>query len=367
MHLAFVDIEYGYTADRPDVDAPLGGTTSAVCFLAREMTKQGIACTFFNKIERPAEAYGIKSHPLEALIDARCDPSFTAFVFCGRWVEWLVKLIRESTKAPLIAWMHESTFDDKMVPALNSFGGAVFVSEWQRRINQPHLRPHWKEAVINNAMNPRFNDLFPPGTSLSAAKTEPPILLYAGATPRGAFHIPSLLDRLRLLRRDFTMEIYCSVTPTRDPDANKAYIDWMRGLDNVTHVGMVGQTVLAERMKRASVFVAPNPWPETSCITLIEAMAAGLVAVTSARAALPETAEGFAMQFPVEDADHPLRFDMPMPLDAFAKAIFEALAARQEHPEEVERRLRAQIAHFTAHYQWTLRVKPWLEFIRTLM
>jgi glycosyltransferase involved in cell wall biosynthesis len=364
MHLAFVDIEYGYTADRPEEDAPLGGTTSAVCFLARALAAQGIASTLFNKIEKPAEAHGIKSLPLEALIDARSDPTYSAFVFCGRWVEWLVKLIRESTKAPLVAWMHESTFDNAMVPALDYFSGAVFVSEWQRRVNQSHLRPHWKQAVIKNAMNPHFADLFPPEAKIIPAKAKPPILLYAGATPRGAFHIPPLLDRLRPRRTDFSMEIYCSIAPTRDPESNKAYIGWMRGLPNVMHVGMVGQMELAKRMQRATVFVAPNPWPETSCIALIEALAAGLTAITSQRAALPETAEGFARQLPIEDADHPTRFDMPMPLDAFAEAIDRALAERLEKPDETEARLRAQIDHFTAHYQWAQRVKPWLEFIR---
>ena len=81
MHLAFVDIVYDYTADRPDSDAPLGGTTSAICFLARELVKLGVFCTFFNKIAKPGEAHGIPSLPLEALIDERANPKLFYFYF----------------------------------------------------------------------------------------------------------------------------------------------------------------------------------------------------------------------------------------------------------------------------------------------
>jgi glycosyltransferase involved in cell wall biosynthesis len=363
VHIAFVDIVYNYTADRPESGAPLGGTTSAICFLARELVKRGVTCTFFNKIEKPAAAHGIRSFPLEALTDERDNPAYTAFVFCGRWVEWLTNHIRERTAAPLIGWMQESMMVPPTVPPLPAFDGIVFNSEWQKKINQRFALPHWRQAVIRNAMNPRFAALFPPGAPIMAAKSKPPILLYAGVTPRGAFHLPPLLEHLRERRRDFSMEIYCDCTPSRDPKANADYIAWIRSLANVTHVGMVGQDELAQRMKRAALLVSPNPWPETSCIALIEALTAGLSAITTNRAVLPETGEGFPRHIEIEDADDPARFDMPMPYDKFAAAIDAAMTRWLEQPEETGRALRTQIDHFLGRYQWPQRVQPWLEFI----
>lgn len=365
MHLAFVDIVYDYTAARPDEPRPLGGTTSAVCFLAREMGKLGIACTFFNKIREPGEAHGIRALPLEALIDERENPAYSAFIFPGRWVEWLPRMIREKSRAPIIGWMQESAFTPELNPALDVMDGVAFVSEWVQRINRPHAKPHWRQAVLRNAMNPRFAGLFPPGTAILESKTRPPVLIYSGSTPRGAFHMPPLLDALRKHRTDFSTQIYCDCAPSRDASANKAYIDWMRGLPNIAHVGMVGQPQLAEHMKRGAILVSPNPWPETSCITLIEAMAAGLLVIASNRSVLPETAEGFAQHIAIEDKDHPTRFDMPMPYGEFATAIDEALTAWLQWPEAMEERLRAQIDHFNAHHQWQHRVQPWLDFIRS--
>ncbi len=363
MHLAFIDIACAYDAARPDSEEPLGGTNSAVCFLARELAQAGIACTLFNKIEEPRAAHGVQALPLQALIDERENQAYSAFVFCGRWVEWLVEMVAEKAKAPLVAWMHESAFGPKLTPPMDAFHGVAFVSEWQRRINAAALRPHWRHEVIRNAMNPVFAGLYAPGEPVRAAKAQPPVLLYAGATPRGAFHVPAVLDHLRPLCPDFAAEIYCDCAPSRDPQANEAYIAWMRGLPNVVHVGMVGQKELARRMKRASVLIAPNTWPETSCIALIEAMAAGLSVVSTNRAALPETAAGFARHVAVDDVDDPARFDMPVPYPAFADAVMEGLAEWRQDPAEVERKRRAQIDWFLARYQWAQRVAPWVRFV----
>lgn len=366
MHIAFVDFIYHYDAARPEANEPLGGTTSALCFLAREMVKTGVSCTFFNRVTKPCQAHGIKSLPLQDLGEEVGSGRYDAFVFCGRWTAELVGLVRAHTKAPLIAWMHESIFRPPMTPALADFDGVVFVSEWQQRINRAASLPSWKQAVIRNAMNPAVALSFAANEPILEAKTKPPVLLFAGAFTRGSFHIPPLLDIIREKRDDFTVEMYCNLDPSRDPDRDAAYVEWLCGQPNIAHTGMVGQAELARRMHRATILLAPNPWPETSCITLIEGLASGLDAVLTGRAALPETAAGFGRQIPIEDADEPVRFDMAIDYDAFAEAVLEALAERENDPAAVEARLRRQIDYFHANYQWTQRVAPWMAFISAL-
>jgi glycosyltransferase involved in cell wall biosynthesis len=362
MHLAFIDIEYGYDAARPDSDQPLGGTTSAVCFTARELTKAGIACTLFNRIEAPVEAHGIQSLPIAALADRLNE--FSVLIFCGRWIAAMVRLVRGRTKAPLIAWMHESAFTPPLVPALDEFDGAVFVSEWQKRVNQPHARPHWRQGVIRNAMNPLVAQSFPPGEAILSAKAAPPVLLYAGGFARGAFHLPPLLERIGKREKDFTAEIYCNTNPSGQAEADAAYIAQLRALPHVAHVGMVSQTVLSAKMRRAAFLIAPNPWPETSCITLIEALASGMTAITTNRAALPESAAGFARHIAVDHAEDPVRFDMPLPYDDFAAALLAAMRDQRANPAYAEQRLRRQVDWFQEHYQWSQRVQEWRDFMK---
>lgn len=365
MHLAFVDFVYFYDAARPEADEPLGGTTSAVCFLAREMVKKGIACTFFNQVPAPREEHGIKSLPLRALAEAIGQNTFDAYIFCGRWTAELVGLVRAHTKAPLVAWMHESVFAPPMTPALEDFDGVVFVSDWQKRVNQPAVQAKWRQTVIRNAMNPALSSLAS-RNSILASKEKPPVLLFAGSFARGAFHIPPLLDKIRSKRTDFSVEMFCNLNPSGDAENDAAYTDWLRSQPNVAHLGMVGQPKLVQHMVKATVMLAPNPWPETSCIALIEGLAAGLDAVMTNRAALPETASGFGRQIATPSPDEPLRFDMPIDYDTFAEAALEALREREQSPESVEKRLREQVDYFHDHYQWEQRVSPWISFIEGL-
>lgn len=363
MHFAFIDIASAYGAGRPDEGEPLGGTTSAVCFLAREMVKAGLSCTFFNKIRERQTSCGVRALPLESLIDERFNSDYSAFVFCGRWTEWMVRMVAESARVPLIGWMHESLLGTQFVPALPEFRGMVFVSEWQRRVNRSMVPPACRQVVIRNAMNPAFAALFSHRESILAAKPNSvPAIVYAGATPRGALHMPGVIEALRKKTADFSVEIFSSCAPSRDASENEICLNAMKSLPRVTHVGMVGQSELARRMKAASVMAMPNPWPETSCIAMIEAMAAGLMIVSTDRAALPETAAGFARHVAVEDADHPARHDMPIPYEAFADGIAAAWEQRLREPEAVEARLRAQVDAVVSHYQWEQRVAPWIEF-----
>ena len=366
MRLAFVDFVYGYDAARPERDEPLGGTTSAICFLAREMVKAGIACTFFNLIKEPSHAHGIPSLPLKALGDEIERGGYDAYIFCGRWSAELVTLVHTNTQAPLIAWMHESVFAPPLTPTLEAFDAIVFVSAWQQRINQHATLPHWKQAVIRNAMNPAVAESFAPHEAILPAKAQPPILLFAGSFARGAFHIPPLLDKIRETRQDFSVEMFCNLNPSHNPDTDAAYITWLREQPCIAHVGMVSQPELARRMRRASIMLAPNPWPETSCIALIEGLASGLDAITTNRAALPETASGFARQIPLPTPDDPQRFDMPIDYAAFAAAVFDSLREREESPATLKSRLRRQIAFFQENYQWSQRVAPWTALINEL-
>ena len=367
MHLAFIDFVYGYDAARPEVDAPLGGTTSAICFLARELVKTGVACTFFNRVGVACSAHGVASLPLTALADDLGRGIYDAYIFCGRWTEEWVNMVRSHTDKPLIGWMHESMFAAPMTPAVDAFDGVVFVSEWQQRVNQSAIKPHWQQTIIRNAMNPAIANSFAADGNILATKAKPPIFLFAGSFARGAFHIPPLLDKIRAKRSDFSVEMFCNLDPSRDAAKDAEYIGWLRGLPNIVHVGMVGQLELARRMKHASVLLAPNMWPETSCIALIEALASGLTAITTNRAALPETSAGFARQIPVENPDDPVRFDGAIDYDAFTDAILEVWRESEEKTEKNEIKLRRQVDYFQANYQWQQRVSAWMDFIKALM
>lgn len=364
MHLAFVDITYGYTVDRPEAPEALGGTTTALCFLARALRASGHDCTVFNKVSALASAHGVPSLPLEALTAERANPAYDAFIFVGRWADWLVAHIAEAARVPLVAWMHESQFGLPLVPQMAAFNAVVFVSEWQAGINQSLLLAQQNRVVLRNAISPAIAALFPPDRAITANKK--PIAVYVGATPRGLLHLPALWPLLKAARPDLTLQIFANPAPSRDANVNAALAAQLRALPGVTHIGQVGQPALAQALAEASFFLAPNPYPETSCIALMEALAAGLCAISTNRAALPETAHGFATLCPIAAADDPLLFIQPFDAAAFVTRALPVISDRLDHRDAWEARLREQVRTFQNHYRWSDRAAAWVTFLSGL-
>lgn len=364
MHFVFVDIMYQYATDRPELDEPLGGTTSAVCFLAQEFLKLGIRSTLVNLTSEPREALGIPAYPF-AHLDALCrDPSVSGFIFCGRWDATLVQSIRKITRKPLIAWMHESMFDGGVIAPLPDFDGVVFVSDWQTKINRAHILFRWQTTVIRNAMNPRFAAMFGANEPILPAKNRLPILLYAGDFQRGVFHVPPILKALCPQDDRFTAELYTNTQFSPDAQFDKQYFADISAMPNVSHIGKVGQGELVKRMKRAALLLMPNPWPETSCINLIQAMASGMLCVVTDRAALPETACGFARLSPCEERDEPVQFNMSLDHELFAAALANALREWRGDQAALEEKLQKQRAYFLTEYQWASRALAWVDYIK---
>ena len=59
MHIAFLDTTYQYTTDTP-YKSPLGGSQSALCYLAVELTRLGHAITIFNRLPGHNESDGVQ-------------------------------------------------------------------------------------------------------------------------------------------------------------------------------------------------------------------------------------------------------------------------------------------------------------------
>src|SRR5262249_40757479 len=125
-----------------------------------------------------------------------------------------------------------------------------------------------------------------------------------------------------------------------------------RDLPGVEYVGSVSQTALASALAEADILAYPNVFPETSCIAVMEAMAAGCLVVTSNLGALPETTAGFG-------------FLMDLPNDilqmscSYANFMVDAYRKACADPGGFEDKLSGQRAHVRTHYTWAQRARDW--------
>ena len=121
----------------------------------------------------------------------------------------------------------------------------------------------------------------------------------------------------------------------------------------------VAQPALATALRRATMLAYPNTFAETSCIAVMEAMAAGCTVVTSDLGVLPETGAGFIDLTP--PIAHPQAH-----ADAFADRVIQLLAARQADPAGTEAHLQAQVAYIVGENNWPRRAEQWTAWLSEL-
>lgn len=81
---------------------------------------------------------------------------------------------------------------------------------------------------------------------------------------------------------DARLEIYSSMAVYNDfQDPFQPLYDVARTSPGVAYHGSVAQPALAQALRRATMLAYPNTFAETSCISVMEAMAAGCTFVTS--------------------------------------------------------------------------------------
>ena len=124
--------------------------------------------------------------------------------------------------------------------------------------------------------------------------------MYSSSPDRGLDVVLDMWPKIRTLEPKATLGVYYGFeTMKKMNEGNKrgsAIVNYL--FDRVTSMadegvyyhGRVGQAELAEAYKKSLIWFYPTRFSETSCITAIEAQAAGCCVVTSKLAALEETA-----------------------------------------------------------------------------
>jgi len=124
-----------------------------------------------------------------------------------------------------------------------------------------------------------------------------PVLFYTSTPYRG---LDVLLDALPAIRAAVryapaVFSGFAASYGTRlEDDPYRALYERCTATDGVDYVGPIAQPDLAREISNAAALAYPSTFAETSCIAVLEAMAAGATIVTTRLGALEETTNGFA-------------------------------------------------------------------------
>jgi UDP-glucose:(glucosyl)LPS alpha-1,2-glucosyltransferase len=228
----------------------------------------------------------------------------------------------------------------------------VFNSHWCAEKYRMFFKlPADKCTVIKNAI-----EHFP---ERKVYKKGDPIKLIFHPTPWRGLNV--MLGAMQLIKnKNVTLDVYSSteVYGTSFKKANdKIYqplYKQAKKLPNVNYIGYKPNEQIVKNITQYQIFAYPNIWEETSCISAIEAMAAGLHMVTTNYGALYETCSEWPVY--VQYSDNYKRL-----AEAFAYAI-DSLTSFL-HEDGCQNHLQSQANFYKKFYNWQERKEDWTNFL----
>ena len=172
---------------------------------------------------------------------------------------------------------------------VNKLDWIVYNSNWnfEKHVYQFKV-PENKCVVIRNAIE-KIDIVEKPKDKIS--------LIYHTTPWRGLVHLLKVFKNLNLKNVELNI---CSSTiiygKKFDVKLGKTYeslFNECKNTKNVKYFGFLDNKKIIELLRQMHIFAHPSIWPETSCISAIEAMAAGCEVVTTNLGALYETCSPF--------------------------------------------------------------------------
>jgi glycosyltransferase involved in cell wall biosynthesis len=158
-----------------------------------------------------------------------------------------------------------------------------------------------------------------------------------------------------------TLDVYssCEVYGKDFAEANDKHYqelyDQAKQLPNVNYIGYKSNDYILEHLQDYKMYVYPSIWEETSCISLLESMAAGLYCITTDYGALFETGAEFPMYIPYSN-------DYKNLAKRFAYGIH-AAAEHLDH-SSIQDHLRFQSEYTNRYYNWNKQASSWTVFLQ---
>ena len=255
-----------------------------------------------------------------------------------------------------ILWMHhyinqKETENLKNKEYINKIDHIVFNSNWNFEKYQLQYKiPENKSIVLKNAINKiEFKDK--PKNKIS--------LIYHTTPWRG---LELLLKVFKKINNENVELNICSSTiiygkkfyNTYEKKFKKIFDD-CKNTKNINFHGYKDNSSIIEMLKEVHIFSYPSIWIETSCISAIEAMAAGCEVVTTDLGALKETCLPFAKFVNFEKNLHTLEL-------SYLSVLIDSINGFWS--EKNQQKLKKQRETINNLYSWEKRKVEWINFLK---
>lgn len=369
MRVVFFDGRgWDYDAQAP-YQRPLGGTESALCYLSVALAARGHQVALYTGTTRPRVYQGVQCCSIRS-VSPRALTGCDAFVLCAGPAEACFDLRRIlPPRCRLILWTQSDT-NQRAVSELRrpeirgDWDAIVCVSQWHAAEMRREFGLEFEQVVVlRNAVAPAFINLFPDRDALARAKSAESVLAYTSTPFRGLDVLLSIFPQVHRHDERVRLRVYSSMKVYWQDESNDSYSPLYarcRATPGVEYIGSLTQPVLAESLKSNLILAYPNTFPETSCIAAMEAMAAGLLVVSSDLGALPETTMGMGLLVP------PARNEQEKAAFAqrYLERLVEALDQINRDPTPFWAARWEQVRAVTTQCTWPIRAAEWDRFLQ---
>ncbi|MDF0554319.1 glycosyltransferase [Kamptonema sp. UHCC 0994] len=368
MRIAFIDIVgWDYRVESV-YEKPLGGSQSALCYLAEALAQQGHDIFLLNCTTISGRYRGVTCQPWrESILQLRtlALEAFVVWNTAALGIE-IKPFLSENTS--LILWAGIAYYQQIMEALQNPtqrdvYDGIAFVSEWQQQGFYQNLAINLdRTCILRNAPGYSFCGIFADSISILAQKFQPPILAYTTVPDRGLNILLEVFPKIRIAVPGTRLKVFSSlkVYQANEIEDNSIYgllYQQCRQTEGIEYIGSISQPDLARELRSVMVLAYPCTVAETSCITVMEAMASGCRIVTSNLAALPETTAGFATLIPIQD-------DWEVYKNQFTEAVIQSL--QNSMSADTENHLRQQVDYINNYCTWSVRAEEWVKWLSSI-
>jgi glycosyltransferase involved in cell wall biosynthesis len=301
VNIVFIDpVGWDYDVSTPE-NRPMGGSQSALCYLANELRQRGHSIVIVNGKSKPSVLNGVQYESLNGLNNEVLSQPNSAIVFLNPQADHAIRIREIISPSSFIVQWQQHAADEVAVQGLfqpklqQSWDAIVCVSEWQRNIFQKAFAiPAKKMFILRNSPGPNFRNLFSNLGEFQRLKQAGCQLVYTSTPFRGLELLLEWFPELLIDFPNLELHVYSSLAVYNiqdEPSEMQELYQQCQAQPQIKYFGGIAQGELASQLRSASFLAYPNIFPETSCIAAMEAMAAGLDVVTTDLGALPETCQ----------------------------------------------------------------------------
>lgn len=259
-----------------------------------------------------------------------------------------------------IFWAHDLPGDPESNVLGNNgwdkFHKIVFVSNWQMQayINAYQI-PWSKCTVIKHGIEPIPRIEKPEDYKIK--------LIYTPTPHRGLNILIPVFQKLCEKYGDIELDVYSSFKLYGFDDRDKEFehlFEQCRDHPQINYHGSVSNDEVRAALQRADIFAYPSIWPETFCLSLLEAMSAGCLCVHSNYGCLYETAANWTYMYQLHE-------DSQMHAAILYAILDKAICEVRDKAPIIESLTSSQSAYVASFFNWEDKAKQWENLLSAII